>query len=664
MRHLWTLAGFVLLAAGCGSGDEPAETTVPPSSTTSTTVSANSTTTTASVSDHLIQLPAADAVAGDAPVRLADAELAVTYLRYVAVEDGLEGSSPPESLTVELHGCSLIGPGVVVYDLALGGDADYPVETVVFAYVSAGDVGTGTGGHAVFNQPGRQLLVSSLPDQIVPFEAVGQLGFRNDRYGNRVERGVEFGGDGMSCNVEMGPNFGLRSNYVDMVTQPAALQPTAPLGTVESLAQAIYADGDDADLLPIAVAYGEALRFYSELWFVPDQPGHLDRIEERLEDDGCLELEFVYADYTITQSLHCPLVDAAPIREVGSQWFAIATDGRWVVTVAGDDETLVTETAMSLKPYWHLFNRTIPLEPVDETVMGRTDFQGGEVLVTFGEQRCEGTCNSPETWFYIYRVLETGLEQYAHYPGYGECLLVEEDEFVLAVAPDRGSIEVEAPGLSGLVTGDDANPFFFESTADGPFSLRVLDEDGSEARCVGALAADGRGGIGPFPGSSEPAPEPEADRTATAEACASQPWYLDQFTNDDPLRQACVDTGSGRVAASLVLPNEILAEDPEGGTVGNLECLIAQLGSGSAARCFPTGTESGGVLSGWDEVMSFSALVPEGTSRIVAVTSRGTEVVGIPHDRLATVWWLYEEGDVVEVIAETDVGPVTLYPEG
>jgi hypothetical protein len=61
--------------------------------------------------------------------------------------------------------------------------------------------------------------------------------------------------------------------------------------------------------------------------------------------------------------------------------------------------------------------------------------------------------------------------------------------------------------------------------------------------------------------------------------------------------------------------------------------------------------------------VTFSVAVPEGTSRLVGVTSAGTELVSIPHDGIAVLWWLEAEGELRVATAETSSGPVPLWPE-
>ncbi len=121
-----------------------------------------------------------------------------------------------------------------------------------------------------------------------------------------------------------------------------------------------------------------------------------------------------------------------------------------------------------------------------------------------------------------------------------------------------------------------------------------------------------------------------------------------------------MDTGPNYLAASLVVPGIMLSDEATGETPN--QCLLVQVASSSAAACSAPGLPAGGVLSGWDDFLSFSAVVPAATDHVVAATSRGTQLVGLPFDGIATVWWLEGEGDLVEVVAATPDGDVLLYP--
>lgn len=636
------LAAALIVSCGDGGSESAPSSTVGTSVTTST--AASSTT----VASNGSSLPRIEEIVGTAPVRIANPAVPVAYLvPDTTFDDVVE---PPDGLEVEFVSCSTVGPGVLSYEVVLGGDVAYPFTATVVLGLSAGDQGTGLWGTVEFTEPGRQLIVGAVPDYAAGVEDRRDL----EADGSAATRESRWGRMGQQCDLEIGSDQVDGRHGLEMVF--GALEVTAPGGTVEALAQQVFGMGPNAPMLPVAVAYGDAVWFYSERWFIPADPAGLERIVERLDAQRCLETEFIYDGYTVTQRRGCPSVERDAVYQAGDRWFASGTDGVWVVQVEAPDAATAEAVLRSLRPLWHLSHRQIPLTPVNEREIGRAPFQGGEVLVTFGEQRCTGNCRSPEGWFFVYRIVGDGIEEFANYPGYGACLLAEEDPFVVAVAPQWGHIEVT--GADGVVTrleGGEGAPFAFVDRSATAATVQIFDESGEVPRCVGQLAGDTRGGI-ESPVGTSPGAEPEESRTVEAGPCGGLPDYLSDFTDEDPVRVACADSPRGVVTLAQVVPNEMMAEPPDG-----LDCLATFAGMGSSGSCWPIGGEPEPILSGSDTTWSFEALVPEGTTRIVGVTDRGTELIGIPHDRLVMIWWYATEGDLRSVVAETPGGTVVLY---
>ncbi len=147
---------------------------------------------------------------------------------------------------------------------------------------------------------------------------------------------------------------------IPLVVAPGILEVTAPAGTIESLAQKMSPEGEDAALYPLLVGYGGAIHFYSERWFLPAEPGELVRAAERLHASGCLEFEMTFGGHTVVQRRNCPLPAQGGVFAVGSTWLATATDGEWIVQVGADSADKATEIAESLRPYWHLMHNSVP----------------------------------------------------------------------------------------------------------------------------------------------------------------------------------------------------------------------------------------------------------------------------------------------------------------
>jgi hypothetical protein len=650
MRWSAVAALLMLLVASCGQ-----EVTDPPNSTSSTFNATGSTTstqpdssTTAAPAEQGGALPLIEEVGGTAPVRLANPPAPVVYLIPDPTFDVT--IEPPAGLQVEFESCSTVGPGVLAYEVVLDGDVAYPFTVTVVLGLFAGDQGTGLWGTVEFTDPGRQLIVGAVADYAAVVEDRRDL----NADGAAVDRDSRWNRSGYRCELEIGSTRTQDRHDLELVF--GALEITAPAGTVEALAQQAFAGGLNDPLRPLAVAYGDAVQFYAERWFVPEAPSRLQRIVERLDAQRCLETEFIYDGYTVTQRRGCPTVEREAVYRAGDRWFATGTDGVWLLQVEAPDAATAEAVLGSLRPVWHLSHREVPLTPVNEGEIGRAKFQGGEVLVTFGEQRCTGNCRSPEGWFFVYRIVGDEIEEIANYPGYGVCLLAEEEPFVVAVAPQWGHVELTEPnGTVTRVEADEEPPFVFVDRSVSTANVQIFDEDGEVPRCVGLLVGDTRGGI-ESPADTSPGAEPETSRTVEAGPCGGLPQYLSDFTDEDPVRLACANSTQGGVTVAQVIPNEMMAEPPDG-----LDCLVALVGNGASASCWMVGDDPEPILSGSDTSGLFVAFVPEGTTRIVGVTDRGTELIGIPHDRLVMIWWRASEGDLRSVVAETAGGPIVLY---
>jgi hypothetical protein len=668
-RRSWAggsmLLGLVLIAAACSDPAVLQATTTAPPATGSMPAATTQVAAAAPTppppgvvtAQGVIQLPRIEPMSGSAPARLADPEYPAVYLDYPPDPGDLgDPLPPPASVAVQLVGCRLIGPGVAVWEIDVqGDDSDFPFESGVLAQLAAGDIGSGAAGRATFASPGRQLVVGSRHDQMRAVLDAGREAWWLDDADTYASRYLDWGEPGDGCQLELGFDDQVATGWLDLEAGPEPLEITAPPGSVEELAQASFGNAvEGGDLHPIALTYGEVLQFFAERWFLPAEPGRLDTIAEDLHPDGCLEVEFTWDTYTVLQQRGCVLPDAEPVYLAGDSWVATATDGEWVVKVAAPDRALAEEVAASLQPHWHLLHRDIPLAPVDEREVGRAAFQGGEVLVTIGEQRCTDPCFSPEQWFYVYRITDSGLLEYAHYPAWSGCILVEEEPFTMAVAPRFGSIEIVGDDESSAVTGGETEPFAFIETDGSRVEDTIAAEDGGAPPCIEQRADDDRGGIEPFPLEPELAATTTSRRIAMT-ACATAPDELRELTDGPPLRQACTRGPDGLLTAAWVISNRMLVDPPDG-----RECLLVFDGSGTSATCVEPDGSFEPVRSSDDRTALFAMMVPEGTTRVVGTTSRGTRVVGIPHDGLVVLWWSVTNGELRRVVATTPDGPILL----
>ena len=450
---------------------------------------------------------------------------------------------------------------------------------------------------------------------------------------------------------------------LELTDEPRALEATAPEGSFEAMAQGILAT-EDAPLLPLAVLYGEGLRLFADRLFLPPDPPRLQELAEELSaDNRCLTVTLTFDDYSLLQQRGCEPSGRTGVWEAGGQTFTVASDGTWEVLVGGPDAAAVVAFARSLQPYVLLDRKPMPLTPGGEQEVGYAEFEGQRILITLAEQKgCGPTCRSPETFFYLYGVEGTDLIPYASYPAFDACLLVAEEPWTLAIIQYPGRVQVRHADVIRWFEADpDGYPSFaFALLPSGTFSeVRLVGRDGGEPRCVGLLATDDRGGIGPWPGAETTTTTQPAgiSRTSVVEACNSSPvGGAGQWSDEPFLATGCVDTPMGRFGMARVVPNAMLMDPPTPGW----ECLIDWQGNGGSANCYPADADRSDLSGSSDGEYAWTTiLVPEGTTRVVGSTRRGDEIICLPYERMALVWWPGDYDDLATLQAETPRGTST-----
>jgi len=345
-RGFWlcVLAAVVVLA-GCSAVGE--------GSATLAAAFDEATATTDSVGRQVLdgELSRIDPIEGEAPVRLAGHHPGV--VSNVAYPETIpwDEPEPPSGFGIEIESCWRPAPGVVAVGGMVEDDGSvaFPVTIGVYAVVTSGEVGTPVGADVTFDGPGPFSLVLSAVGQRAAMAAAGRTDFEFVDRGvaTRIPRNWNSG----ECSLEARP---LRTNEVPLAIDPAELEASAPNGTIEALAQSISPRGEESSLYPLLVAYGEAIHFMSERWFLPEQPvDHLLSINENLDADRCLELELTFETYTVTQRRNCQAQSNGGIQPTPMR-AAFATDGEWVVEVRADSREKAQEIMSSLQPYWHL----------------------------------------------------------------------------------------------------------------------------------------------------------------------------------------------------------------------------------------------------------------------------------------------------------------------
>jgi len=331
------LLALTLVVAGCNAGDD-------------TNSSGTDTTAGVTLIDGLppetVMIPPIEPIRGAAPVVPAagPAALEVTDLPWepsAVVE-------PPRRGEYELTACSFLGPGIYAFDFLAAGDVTYPYDVTLTAIRSEGDVGRGSSATVVIPGPGAHRFVESTPDYAAANWDSWLSGVTRGDDGGAVAEHTPYG-DG--CGLGFGSSRD-RASGAEMTTSLVSLEATAPAGTVERIAQQAFGAGPQAGLAPLANVYGEAIAFYTDTWFVPDDPSPLLNVDEDRRQNGCLAVTFEYVGYTITQELGCPSVTSAAIFQSGRLWVAHASDGAWVVRVFAEDQETAQSVAASLQPHW------------------------------------------------------------------------------------------------------------------------------------------------------------------------------------------------------------------------------------------------------------------------------------------------------------------------
>ena len=661
---------IAVLAAACSPEAAPPSSIVTVTTTTAATSSTPEppSSTTAPPGDEVIVLPEAPIIDGEAPVRVAGLDLGVAEESTVVLEDWEQGPFAPEGSRFGLLGCSTPYPGVVIFELDWSAPpaAVLPVEATLTVGLYSGDEGLG-GAPVRTSLSGSGVFRLVLPLGRLPiFGDADELSTSVSRtsWDRRVRPGWHCDAEVLTVENVHGDDIG----WDELTDGPRALEATAPEGSFEALAQGILAT-EDAPLLPLAVLYGDGVRLFADRLFLPPDPPRLDEITEELSDGNrCLTVNLAFDDYSLLQQRGCAPSGRTGVWEAGGRAFTVASDGTWEVLVGGPDATAVVAFARSLQPYVFLDPKPIPLVPGGEQEVGYAEFEGEEILITLaGQKGCTASCRSPESFFYLYRVDGTTLIPYAYYPAYGACLLAEEEPWTLAIIESPGRVRVRHADVIRWFEADlDGYPSFaFALLPAGTFSeVRLVERGGGEPGCVGLLAADDRGGIGPWPGAeTTTTTQPEGtSRTSVVEACNSSPvGGAGQWSEEPFLATGCVNTPMGRFGMARVVPNGMLMDPPTPGW----ECLIDWHGTGGGANCYPADADRSDLSgSGDGEYAWITILVPEGTTRVVGSTRRGDEIICLPYERMALVWWPGDYDELATLQAETPQGNVDLTENG
>ncbi len=646
---------------GIDAGDDPG--VIPAiSSTTSRAPVSQPSSTVPGVSGSFV-LPPAIPATGDAPIVVAGVEPGVVSSIEMRGPGDVQTLNVPDGTRLWIESCFVPYPGVVTFALAWGppASAGLPLSgTVALSFIS-GDVVVGSLVDVVLEEPG-EFSVS------VPVRTWTVDGDR-DTFIRRLEQGRQWV-DASRCSAGFFYEDFPGTASAEIESRPQPLVITAPEGSMEALAQSIPST-EDAELQPVQLAYVRSLPFFADVFYIPDDPPTLESIRETLDESNtCVTLQFLYDGYTVTQERGCRAFARTGTWEAGGTTFATAYGSGWDVLVSGPSPQHVEDLLSRLQPYTVLRTKPIPITPGGEQLIGRTTFDGADIVITLGEQHCGSSCSGPEQWIYLYTVDDGEVVPYAGYPAWGECALVEEDPWTLAVAEPGGSVEIvvdgrlETIGSTGLL---DDRPFALvpAGTVD---EVRVLDRNGVPPACTRPFDGDHLGGIVDSPAVTSTTSTTEQAETTGAiviEPCGYLPPYPQDLTDEPMIANGCVETPMGKRGVGRFVPGGIFYPPEDGPPPGD-ECLADWRGMEvSGGPCRSEGVEfswSGGATSSGGLTWALG-YVSEDTERVIAVTDRGREIVAIPYERMVFLWW-QDGATLTSVVAETPDGDVDLLELG
>lgn len=148
------------------------------------------------------------------------------------------------------------------------------------------------------------------------------------------------------------------------------------------------------------------------------------------------------------------------------------------------------------------------------------------------------------------------------------------------------------------------------------------------------------------------------------EDCATGPSHPFDFTTRPFLAQGCVETPARTFNVGRFYPDGdwVMEDEP----IPGVECMAEWLpDSSSGGPCVEEDNVFGFVAGSWSEdggIRYSMAIVTDETVRVVAATSGGEQIVAIPYERMAFLWW--DSGDLINVVAETPAGDVDLLQVG
>ena len=624
MRRWAVVVALGVVTAACTPGSSPS-TSSATSSTTSTSV------TTPGTSSQVPELERPDLAPGEVTLEwVGDAE------HRILVEGDEPAGEPPASLSLDR--CFERYPQWVTFDISVAAD-DYPATLDVGLAVLLGDVGGGAAVEFTIEEPSKLAIT-------VPLLYFGDGGEADVGRPSVLEPGQ------VGC-LATGLDGDIESHALLGEPRWESPLPTAPPGSWERLAQTV--DSPEHPFSPLASLLVRSLvsdRFDLPFLVLPDPPHHLEGITfgvaepDRLDQPPCPSVELVFADFTLTQSLGCPLVRTDPTWTAGQLRFARAKVGDWDVVVSTEDDPSALIDDLTVYPS-ALYDG--PVVPEGEEELDRRRFEGRTVVVSSGATRASsGT--GPEFRIFVYEVSGDALDQVAEIPWVG-CVAVYEGPAYGVLVRGDPSWTVSAVIDGDTVAFDPGDQVVWLGPGQQVEEVEVTDDGGDEPpNCSGNYAVGRPQGVGSTTTSTAPGPgaeivvvaEPGAGPGPEAEALAAD-WAVEYAPGSARL----LGTFTGPTGSWTVVTYEPMAMEGDEPYPPGSRCAVAFRGDAGMATCF--GEEPRVALGGDTDSFQMMALLPVEAETVRLIVENGTIVVADVLGGVTMIEWPRSWGEPVEL---------------
>ncbi len=577
------------------------------------------------------ELPRRDTAPGDVTLQWAgDAEY------RILTEDDEPTGTAPSSFTLE--SCFERYPHWVTFHVAVEA-ADYPATLDLGLGVFLGDVAGGSAVEFTVDRPST--LGMTVP--LLYFGGGGEAGVERPR---PLEPGQ------VACVAE--DLDGNEESHLPLGgPQWEAPLPTAPAGSWERLAQTVDSpDHPFSPLAPLLVRSLAAGHFDLPFLVLPDPPRRLDGIDVGVTETGrvdqppCPSVDLVFPEFTLTQSLRCPLVRDDPVWSAGNLHFARATVGSWDVVVSTeDDPSMVLDDLVAYPSALYAG----PVVPEGEDELARRDVAGRTVVVSSGATRASsGT--GPESCIFVYEVAGDALDQVAEIPWVSCVAVYEGPDYGVLVRGDPswtvsadvdGEATVFPPGDPVLWLGPGVTVeevVVADGTGERPGNCGGTDAVGRPRR-YGSTTSTTAPGVG---AEIDVVARPGAGAGPAAESLAAR-WVREYVSGSASL----LGTFTGPTGTWTVVTYEPMAMEGDEPYPPGSRCAMAFRADTGMARCF--GDRPQVSFGGDTDTFLMMILLPVEADTVRLILENGTIVVADVLGGVTMIEWPRSWGEPVEL---------------